>query len=53
MDIEHVRNVFMSYSTTEDDAIRQSSLKVLFKALGLSDEEKETFQKSREAKTQQ
>jgi len=40
VDIEHVRNVFMSYSTTEDETIRQSSLKVLFKALNLTDEDK-------------
>ena len=41
IDIEHLRYVFMSYHTNLDEAIKQNSLKVLFKALSISDEEKQ------------
>jgi len=37
--VEHVKNMLLSYHTSEDEAIKKNSLRVLFKALDFSDEE--------------
>ena len=42
--MEHARNVFIKYLTMQDEAIKQNSLRVLIKALGLSEEEEQLLQ---------
>ena len=39
VDVEHVKNMLLSYHTSEDEAVKKNSLRVLFKALDFSDEE--------------
>ncbi len=46
VDIEHAKNMLLSYHTSEDEAVRKNSLRVLYKALDFSEEEQTQFNES-------
>lgn len=39
IDVEHIRNMFFAYYSSTDPAIKANTLKVLFKALEVSEDE--------------
>ena len=43
IDVEHIKNMFLSYHKVSDESVKANALKVLFKALELSAEEQKTF----------
>ena len=43
VDIEHIKNMLVRYYSSPEADVRANALKVLFKALDFSDEEKKVF----------
>ena len=43
IDVEHIKNMFLSYHKVTDESVKANALKVLFKALELSPDEQRIF----------
>ena len=49
IDVEHIKNMFLSYHKVTDESVKANALKVLFKALEMSPEEQKAFNENVEA----
>ena len=43
IDVEHIKNMFLSYHKVADESVKANALKVLFKALELTPDEQRKF----------
>ena len=51
IDVEHIKNMFLSYHKVTDESVKANALKVLFKALELSPDEQRIFNESIQAQS--